>query len=140
MKANATQELLETLKDRFEKNPQRHKGLSWDKVLARLEGNKSALKSLAAMEQSGGEPDVIDVDKKSGQFIFCDCSAETPADRRSLCFDRKALDARKANKPEGSAAELAAAMGVELLSTKACGITSRCSAISLRPLTQRWMT
>lgn len=116
MKANAAQELLDTLKARFEKNPQRHIGLSWDKVLARLEGNKSALKALAEMESLGGEPDVIDVDKKSGQLIFCDCAAETPAGRRSLCFDRKALDARKANKPKGSVAELAAAMGVELLS------------------------
>ncbi len=116
MKANAAQELLDTLEARFGKNPQRHKGLGWDKVLARLEGNKSALKALAEMEGSGGEPDVIGYDKKSGQFIFCDCSAETPAGRRSLCFDRKALDARKANKPKGNAAELAAAMGVELLS------------------------
>ncbi|MDQ8038735.1 MAG: DUF4256 domain-containing protein [Pedobacter sp.] len=116
MKANAAQELLATLEARFGKNPQRHKGLVWDKVLARLEGNKPALKSLAEMESTGGEPDVIDFDKKSGQFIFCDCAAETPAGRRSLCFDRKALDARKANKPKGSAAELAAAMGVELLS------------------------
>jgi hypothetical protein len=116
MKANAAQELLDTLKARFEKHPGRHKGVAWEKVQAKLEGNKSALKSLAEMESSGGEPDVIDYDKKSGQFIFCDCSAETPADRRSLCFDRKALDARKANKPKGSAAELAASMGVELLS------------------------
>lgn len=116
MKANAAQELLATLEARFGKNPQRHKGLVWDKVLARLEGNKPALKSLAEMESTGGEPDVIDFDKKSGQFIFCDCSTETPVGRRSLCFDRKALDARKANKPKGSAAELAAAMGVELLS------------------------
>ena len=116
MKANAAQELLETLKARFEKNPQRHKGLPWDKVLARLEGNKPALKALAEMECSGGEPDVIDYDKKSGQIIFCDRAAETPAGRSSLCFDRKALDARKANKPKGSVAELAAAMGVELLS------------------------
>lgn len=116
MKANAAQELLDTLAARFGKNPQRHKGLAWEKVLVSLEGNKSALKSLAEMESTGGEPDVIDYDKKSGQIIFCDCAAETPAGRRSLCFDRKALDARKANKPKGSAAELAAAMGVELLS------------------------
>lgn len=93
----------------------RHKGVSWDKVQAKLEANVGALKALGDMEASGGEPDVIDHDRKTGEFIFCDCSAESPSGRRSLCYDGKALDARKENKPKGSAAELAASMGVELL-------------------------
>jgi hypothetical protein len=108
-------DLLEQLKQRFEKNSQRHKGIAWEKVLARLEKNSAALKSLAEMEASGGEPDVIGQDKATGQFVFCDCSAESPAGRRSLCFDREALDSRKENKPAGSAVESAAAMGIELL-------------------------
>lgn len=108
--------LIQTLKARFDQHMPRHPGCAWDKVQARLEANVAALRALGEMEQSGGEPDVIGVDKPSGQIIFCDCSAESPAGRRSLCFDRKALDARKENKPKGCVEELVAAMGVELLS------------------------
>ncbi|SBP89790.1 DUF4256 domain-containing protein [Thiomonas delicata] len=115
MKSMAMNALIDTLKARFEKNARRHEGLVLEQVQARLEVGKAALKSLGEMERTGGEPDVIGQDKASGQFLFCDCSAETPAGRRSLCYDREALDARKENKPKGCAVELAAAMGVELL-------------------------
>lgn len=108
-------ELLAGLKARFEKNMQRHKGVAWADVEARLTSNADALKSLHAMEESGGEPDVIGRDKKSGQVVFCDCAAQSPSGRRSLCYDRKALDSRKENKPKGSAQEMAASMGVELM-------------------------
>ena len=93
----------------------RHKGLEWAAVLARLERNTAALAALAAMEASGGEPDVTGRDKATGQLVFCDCSVESPSGRRSLCFDAEALNARKENKPPGSALEAAAAMGIELL-------------------------
>ena len=114
MKASERKELIATLEKRFEKNKQRHKGITWAAVQSRLEGNAAALESLHAMEASGGEPDVIGKDK-SGRITFCDCSAESPPGRRSLCFDREALDARKENKPQGSALETAAEMGIELL-------------------------
>jgi hypothetical protein len=104
--------LLETLKARFEKHPQRHKGVQWAKVQAKLEGNAAALWSLSEMERTGGEPDVVLLD---GELTFVDCSTETPKDRRSLCFDAAALAARKENKPKGSAMAMAADMGVELL-------------------------
>jgi hypothetical protein len=107
--------LLQTLKTRFEKHRQRHQGIAWADVQARLEADGAALKALQAMEASGGEPDVIGRDGKSGPFVFCDCSAESPAGRRSLCYDREALDSRKENKPEGCVLEAAAAIGVELL-------------------------
>jgi len=116
MKAQERDELLETLKARFEKNMHRHKGLAWSDVQARLEISPAALRSLRAMDASGGEPDVIARDKQTGRFTFCDCSPESPTGRRSLCYDREALDARKENKPQGSAVEMAAEMGVELLS------------------------
>jgi hypothetical protein len=116
MKAQEQARLRQALKARFEHHPQRHPGQHWAAVQARLEGHAAALKSLAAMESTGGEPDVIGVDETSGQTIFCDCSAESPPGRRSLCFDREALDSRKEDKPAGSATESAAAMGVELLS------------------------
>ena len=115
MKSMAMNALIDTLKARVDKNARRHEGLAWEHVQARLEVGKAALKSLGEMERTGGEPDVIGHDKESGQFLFCDCSAESPAGRRSLCYDRQALDARKENKPKGCAVELAAAMGVELL-------------------------
>lgn len=115
MKTQERQDLLGTLKARFDKNMQRHKGLAWADVQARLEAKPAALKALAAMEASGGEPDVIGQDKKSGQLTFCDCSPESPAGRRSLCFDRAALDARKENKPKGNAMETAAEIGIEML-------------------------
>jgi len=107
--------LLHTLKTRFEKHTNRHKGIGWDNVQAKLEGNPSALWSLQEMERTGGEPDVVAYDKKTGEVIFYDCSAESPAGRRSLCYDRKALDARKENKPKDNAVDVATAMGIELL-------------------------
>jgi hypothetical protein len=109
------EELLRALKARFEKNMKRHEDLEWAKVQARLEANAEKLWSLHEMERTGGEPDVIGHDKKTGEFIFYDCSAESPKGRRSLCYDRAALDARKENKPQGSAMDMATAMGIELL-------------------------
>lgn len=111
----AKQGVIETLKARFEKQMGRHSGLEWTKVQARLEANPKKLRALSEMEKTGGEPDVIGHDKKTGEFIFCDCSAESPNGRRSLCYDRAALDARKENKPKSSAMEMAAAIGIELL-------------------------
>jgi hypothetical protein len=105
--------LLRTLQTRFEANPKRHTGIAWADVLARLDGNKAALSTLQRMEDSGGEPDVIG--REQDRIVFCDCSAESPLGRRSLCFDREALDARKEAKPRSSAMEMAAELGVELL-------------------------
>jgi hypothetical protein len=116
MTAQEREQLLGAIKSRFENNMSRHTGMSWQKVLARIEAAPAALKTLSQMEATGGEPDVIGQDGVTGQFIICDCSAESPAGRRSLCYDGQALDSRKENKPSGSAVELAAAMGVELLS------------------------
>ena len=115
MNAKQREELLSVLKARFEKNPNRHKGLEWAKVQAKLEANPEKLWSLNEMERTGGEPDVVGVDKKTGEYIFYDCSAESPKDRRSLCYDREALESRKENKPKDNALDLAAAMGMELL-------------------------
>jgi Protein of unknown function (DUF4256) len=109
-------ELLEVLKARFEKNMNRHKGLEWAKVQTKLEANPEKLWSLGEMETTGGEPDVVGQDKKTGEYIFYDCSLESPNDRRSLCYDRKALDSRKENKPKNNAMDMATAMGIELLS------------------------
>ena len=109
------EDLLTALKARFDKNMHRHKGLEWSAVLAKLETSPEKLWSLNEMESTGGEPDVVACDKKSGEFIFYDCSAETPAGRRSLCYDREALDARKEHKPKNSVMDVAAAMGIELL-------------------------
>ena len=109
------EELLKTLQTRFEKNMNRHEGLEWAKVEAKLEANAEKLWSLSEMERTGGEPDVVGQNKKTSEYIFYDCSAESPKDRRSLCYDREALDARKENKPKGSALDMATAMGVELL-------------------------
>lgn len=114
MKAQERDGLLDALKTRFEKNMQRHRGIAWADVQARLEANLDALKSLQAMEASGGEPDVIGQDK-AGHVMFCDCAEESPKGRRSLCYDKAALDARKQHKPEGSAVERAAEMGIDLL-------------------------
>ena len=116
MKAPERDQLLRSLKSRFEKNASRHPGLVWAKLVARLEAAPTALKALGEMEASGGEPDVIGQDTVTGQFVFCDCSPESPAERRSLCYDQEALNARKENKPQGCAVEMAMAMGVELLS------------------------
>lgn len=118
--AKQRDELLKTLKARFEQNMGRHQGLDWAKVQAKLDANPAKLWSLSEMERTGGEPDVVSHDpgshnKTSGEYIFYDCSAESPKGRRSLCYDRAALDARKENKPAGSAMDMAAAMGIELL-------------------------
>jgi hypothetical protein len=107
--------LLKALKARFEKNMSRHKGLDWAKVKARLEVKIEKLWALNEMEKTGGEPDVVGHDKKTGEFIFCDCSAESPQGRRSCCYDRKGLESRKENQPEHNAIDTAAAMGIELL-------------------------
>jgi hypothetical protein len=107
--------LLKTLKARFEKHASRHRGLQWTAVQARLEANPDKLWSLDQMERTGGEPDVVGYDKKTGEFIFYDCSPESPAGRRSVCYDREALDARKEHKPKNSAMDMAAAMGIEML-------------------------
>ena len=109
------EEFLTALKTRFEKNPNRHKGLDWAKVQARLEANAEKLWSLHEMERTGGEPDVVGQDKKSGEFNFFDCSEQTPEGRVSLCYDREALDGRKENKPKSSVMDMAAAMGIEVL-------------------------
>src|ERR1700694_1048609 len=109
------EELLRALKARFERNMNRHKGLEWDRVQAKLEANAEKLWSLNEMERTGGEPDVVDRDKKTDEYIFHDCSAERPKGRRSVCYDREALESRKENKPKDSAMDMAAAMGIELL-------------------------
>lgn len=115
MKKQEQENLLQTLKTRFEQNPLRHPGLPWAEVQARLESNPKTLKSLQAMEATAGEPDVIGHDKETGLITFCDCAKESPSGRRSLCYDRAALDARKENKPKGSAIEMAEEMGIALL-------------------------
>ena len=115
MKAKQREDLLKTLQARFEKNMPRHKGVEWAKVQARLEANPKKLISLDEMEKSGGEPDVVGHDKKTSEYLFCDCSAESPKGRRSVCYDREALESRKEHKPENSAVDTAAAMGAELL-------------------------
>ena len=109
------EELLRTLKARFEKNLHRHQGLEWAKIQAKLEENAEKLWSLNEMEITGGEPDVVGHDKKSGEYVFYDCSAESPKDRRSLCYDREALESRKEHKPKDNAMDMAAAMGIEPL-------------------------
>jgi Protein of unknown function (DUF4256) len=109
------EELLSELKARFENNRNRHKDLEWAEVQAKLETNPEKLWSLNEMERSGGEPDVVGYDKRTGEYIFYDCSPESPKDRRSLCYDREALESRKENKPKGNAFDMADAMGIELL-------------------------
>lgn len=112
----ATQkELLKVLQARFEKNSNRHKGIKWSDVQARLEANSSKLWSLDRMEETGGEPDVVGFDKKTGEFIFYDCAAESPSGRRSVCYDHEALEKRKEHKPANSAMNMAAEMGIEIL-------------------------
>src|SRR5436305_14524190 len=109
------EELLKALKARFEKNMTRHQGLEWAKVQAKLEGNTEKLWSLHEMERTGGEPDVVGHDKKTGEYIFFDCSVQSPKGRTSLCYDHEALESRKEHKPKNSAMDMAAAMGIELL-------------------------
>jgi len=108
-------ELLKILKTRFEKNMNRHKGVEWNKVEAKLTADPGKLWSLNEMEMTGGEPDVVALDKKTGEYIFYDCSAESPKGRRSICYDHEALESRKEHKPENSAIEMAADMGIEIL-------------------------
>jgi len=115
LSAGERTELLGTLKARFEKNMNRHKGLEWAKVGVRLDADPEKLWSLHEMERTGGEPDVTGHDKKTGEYIFTDCSAETPDGRRNLCYDRQALDSRKEAKPKGSALDMAMGMGIEIL-------------------------
>lgn len=113
LSADQQKELLKLLKTRFEKHPERHRGMDWAKIEAKLVANGDAFWSLNEMERTGGEPDVVGLDK--GVYVFYDCSAESPKERRSLCYDRQALDARKEHKPKDSAVDMAAAMGIELL-------------------------
>jgi hypothetical protein len=115
LSTKAAEQLLGTLQERFEKSMNRHKGLAWAAVQTRLEGDAAKLWSLSEMERSGGELDVVGQDKKTGEYVFYDCSAESPKDRRSLCYDRDALESRKQHKPKNNALDAAAAMGVELL-------------------------
>ncbi|MGD6776735.1 MULTISPECIES: DUF4256 domain-containing protein [Bacillaceae] len=110
-----TEELISVLKKRFEKNIQRHEGIEWDKVQAKLENNPEKLWSLSEMERTEGEPDVIGYDKEKDEFLFCDCSKESPKGRRSVCYDRAALEARKKFKPENSAMDMSNEMGIEML-------------------------
>jgi hypothetical protein len=115
LSSEESEELLKTLKARFEKNKNRHKGLDWTKVQARLEAHPAKLWSLDEMEITGGEPDVVGYDKKTGEFIFYDCSAESPKGRRSVCYDGEALKSRKEHKPKDSAMDMAADMGIKIL-------------------------
>jgi hypothetical protein len=114
MNAKTRAELLRVLKARFENNMNRHKGPEWAKVQVKLEANPEKLWSLNEMERTGGEPDVVGYDKKTGEYIFYDCAAESPTGRRSVCYDREGQEARKENKPENNAIDMAAAMGIEL--------------------------
>ncbi len=115
METAQNDELIQTLKDRFENNMRRHAGIDWSSVQARLTAQPEKRRTLFEMERTGGEPDVIGFDENTGEFIFCDCSAESPPGRRSLCYDRKALDSRKVNKPGGNAIEMASSIGIEIL-------------------------
>jgi hypothetical protein len=115
MEAKQHEELLSVLKARFQSNMNRHKGLQWAEVQAKLEANADKLRSLNEMERTGGEPDVVGHDRKTGEYIFYDCSAESPRGRRSVCYDREALESRKEHKPKNNAVDMAAAMGIELL-------------------------
>ena len=115
MKKQEREELLHTLEERFAKNMHRHRGIAWPEVRSKLDGSSAALRSLREMDSTGGEPDVIGHDKESGVYTFCDCSPESPAGRRSVCYDREARTSRKEHKPENSAVDMAAAMGIDLL-------------------------
>ena len=115
MRKHEQEGLLRTLEARFAKNMHRHRGIAWPEVQSKLEGSSAALRSLREMDSTGGEPDVIGHDKESGVYTFCDCSPESPAGRRSVCYDREALTSRKEHKPENSAVDMAAAMGIDLV-------------------------
>ena len=118
LSSSESENLLKIVKERFEKNRNRHEGIQWDKVQTKLEANPEKLWSLNEMEQTGGEPDVVNYDKDTNEYTFYDCSAESPKERRSLCYDRQALDSRKENKPKNSVIDLATNMGITLLSEK----------------------
>jgi hypothetical protein len=115
MKAAIKEELIKTLETRFEKNKHRHEGIDWKAVQEKLEANPRKLEALYEMERTGGEPDVIGYDKKAVSFTYCDCSPESPKGRRSICYDRDALNSRRENKPSGSAIEMASSLGIEML-------------------------
>lgn len=131
------EELLRALKARFEKNMSRHKGVEWPTLLARLEANAEKLWSLSEMERTGGEPDVVDHDKKTGEYLFYDCTAESPKGRRSLCYDHEALEARKEFKPKDSAMDMAAAMGIELLTEEDYARLQKLGSFDLK--TSSWL-
>ncbi len=132
-----TKDIIRLLKARFEKNMKRHKGLDWDVVEERLQGKAASLWTLNQMEATGGEPDVVGYDKKRNEFIFFDCSAETPKGRRSLCYDREALDARKKFKPANSAVDMADEMGVEILTEEQYAELQKLGAFDLK--TSSWL-
>ena len=134
---NKCDELLNILKTRFEKNMNRHKDIKWAKVLTKLEKNNDKLWSLNEMERTGGEPDVVGYDKKTGEYIFYDCSIESPNGRRSFCYDRAALDARKENKPKDNAVDVATAMGIELLTEEQYRELQKLGAFDLK--TSSWV-
>lgn len=115
MEAELYDELIKTLKDRFVKNIRRHTGIDWNPVQSKLEASPEKIQALYEMERTGGEPDVVGYNEKTGEFIFCDCSPESPIGRRSICYDREALDSRKENKPSGNALEMASSIGTEIL-------------------------
>lgn len=135
--ADRRDSVIDVLRIRFEKNMSRHKAINWAAVQARLEANKERLWSLHEMEQSGGEPDVVGLDAKTGEFIFYDCSAESPAGRRSLCYDREALQSRKENKPANNAMDVAAAMGIEILTEEQYRELQKLGAFDLK--TSSWV-
>jgi hypothetical protein len=137
MKAKERDELFRILKGRFEKNMNRHKGLEWTKVQARLEAKAEKLRSLGEMERTGGEPDIVGHDGKTNEYIFYDCSAESPKGRRSLCYDREGLEARKEFKPKNSAIDMAAAMGIELLTEEQYRVLQKLGAFDTK--TSSWI-
>jgi len=137
LKARQREELMTTLKTRFQKNVSRHKGIEWERIEAKLAANPEKLWSLHEMERTGGEPDVVGHDEKKGEYIFVDCSAESPRGRRSICYDREALDSRKEFKPETSARDMAAAMGVEVLTEEQYRELQRLGEFDLK--TSSWL-
>jgi hypothetical protein len=138
LSSDQREELLKALKARFEKNMNRHKGVEWAKVQAKLEANTEKLWSLNEMETTGGEPDVVGFDKKTGEYVFYDCAAESPKGRRSLCYDREALNARKENKPKDTAVDMATAIGIELLTEEQYRELQKLGEFDLK--TSSWIT
>ena len=136
--AEQQKQLISTLKARFENYKDRHKGIDWAKVQSRIEAKPEKLSSLFEMEGTGGEPDVVDQDKKTGEYIFFDCAAESPAGRRSFCYDRAALESRKEHKPKNSAVEMAAGMGIELLTEEQYRMLQRSGSYDLK--TSSWIS